>query len=112
MFFGGVSKNQMHWWESLILIGMYLLYVLIMIKNQKIKAWVYKHFVNGADQRKLLGNESNGYGTEREISMQKCLRVKQPCRPFPRFIGGCSKVIQYTYLATHHEYRRCRDSGL
>ena len=71
LFFGGITKNQMYWWESLILLCMYLLYVFIMTQNAKLKAFVYRKFSIDEDKQKLLKNQSNGYGTEREISMQK-----------------------------------------
>mmetsp|Transcript_49600 Transcript_49600/g.44411 ORF Transcript_49600/g.44411 Transcript_49600/m.44411 type:complete len:550 (-) Transcript_49600:145-1794(-) len=71
LFFGGISKNQMFWWESLILLAMYFLYVFIMTQNAKLRAWVYRKFVDGEDKQTLLKDQSNGYGTEREISMQK-----------------------------------------
>ena len=71
IFFGGISRNEMYWWESFILLSMYFIYVAIMYNNEKIKTIIYKRFTNGDDKQKLLKGSNSGYGTEREISMQK-----------------------------------------
>ena len=71
LFFGGVSQNEMYWWESLILLCLYFLYVLLMKYNEKIKAAFFRRFVvqNSQNEQELL-SKKDGYGTT-EISMQK-----------------------------------------
>merc|ERR1719242_1337703 len=63
----------MYWWESLILLSMYIFYVFIMSRNAKLKAFIYRILaIPEKDTVKLLDHQSNGYGTEStEISMQK-----------------------------------------
>lgn len=78
LFFGGVSRNQMYWWESLVLLCMYGVYVFMMSRNQALRAWVFQmlHTVDlqQKDMAKLLDHHTTGYGTEStEISMQKQL---------------------------------------
>eukprot|EP01084_Bolivina_argentea_P111266 198592_1 len=71
LFFGGISKHQMYWWECAVLLGLYLLYVLIMTQNEKLKAWVYTHFVyTDQEKERLLTKKEEEASYDANISMQ------------------------------------------
>ena len=58
----------MKWWESTILLGMYLFYVFLMTRNAKLKAWVFSKLYGDEERAKLLiGKSTDNYGAE--ISM-------------------------------------------
>ena len=40
VFFGIASCQEIHWYESLILLGMYLLYCIMMAHNERLRNWI------------------------------------------------------------------------
>ena len=68
LFFGGTSPGEIEWWESGTLFIFYIVYVIMMAYNDKIKAAFYAKFINS--KATLL----NKYQTKTELVQKESIK--------------------------------------
>eukprot|EP01083_Nonionella_stella_P218845 784390_1 len=95
LFFGGISRNEIYWWESLTMLLLYIVYVFIMKYNEEIKQWFFDKYIYTGDKEreKQLLSKQNDYGTSTytridQTSVRSTIPTTDVLLPFTPFDTG------------------------